>query len=174
MKKLLFSTAFFISALGFSVTTNAQDYAFNKNHVTAVNPYNEKESKIVDEMDVNINAVRDFTKKYKNATGVKWVKNENGPSVYFVMDGVKMRSSYNTKGRKEYVLKYYDESKLPTEVRHLVRSTYYDYTIAIATEVVRNGNVSYLIKMENDKEYLTVKFDNAGEVSVFDRTTKVK
>ena len=84
-----------------------------------------------------------------------------------------MKSSYNTKGRTEYTLKYYDESKIPTEVRHLVKSTYYDYTIVIATEVVRNENVSYLIKMQNEKEFLTVKFDN-GELSVFERTTKAK
>ena len=172
MKKLLFTTVYLISALSFSVTANAQDFAFN-NNITAVNPYNEKGSMIVNETDVNINAVRDFTKKYKNASGVKWVKNDNGSSVYFVMDGVKMRSSYNTKGRKEYTLKYYDESKLPTEVRHLVKSTYYDYTIVIATEVVRNENVSYLIKMQNDIEFLTVKFDS-GELSVFERTTKEK
>ena len=141
--------------------------------ITAVNPYNVKESKILNETNVNINAVRDFTKKYKNASGVKWVKNDNGSSVYFVMDGVKMKSSYNTKGRTDYTLKYYDESKIPTEVRHLVKSTYYDYTIVIATEVVRNENVSYLIKMQNEKEFLTVKFDN-GELSVFERTTKAK
>ena len=58
-------------------------------------------------------------------------------------------------------------------IRHLVRSTYYDYGITIATEVARNERVSYLVKMENDKEYLTVKV-NDGELSVFEKTTKVK
>ena len=37
--------------------------------------------KIVDEIDVNINAVRDFTKNFKNATDVKWVNHENGTSL---------------------------------------------------------------------------------------------
>jgi hypothetical protein len=173
MKKSIFSTVFLIGALSFGVTTSAQDYVFNKSHVTAVNPYHEKGSKIVDEIDVNINAVRDFTKNFKNATDVKWVNHENGTSVYFSIDGAKMRSTYNTKGKREYSLKYYDESRLPTDVRHLVRSTYYDYGITIATEVARNERVSYLVKMENDKEYLTVKV-NDGELSVFEKTTKVK
>ena len=172
MKKLLISTML-IGAITFSSSTHAQDYVYNQNLVTAVNPYPEKERKTVNEMDVNINAVRDFAKNFQNATAVKWVKNENGASVYFVFDGVKMRSSYDAKGRKEYTLKYYDEFKLPAEVRHLVRSTYYDYSIAIATEVVRHGQVSYLVKMENDKEFLTVKVDD-GELSVFEKTTKVK
>ena len=172
MKKLLFSTML-TGAIAFSTFANAQDYVYNHNLVTAANPYPEKESRIVDETDVHINAVRDFSKNFKNATSVKWVKSENGSSVYFVSDGVKMRSSYNAKGRKEYTLKYYDESKLPTEIRRLVRSTYYDYTIVIATEVVRNEHVSYLVKMENANEFLTVKV-NDGELSVFEKTTKVK
>jgi hypothetical protein len=173
MKKILFRTLYLLSAVASGISAGAQEYAFNKSLVTASNPYTEKESKIVDEMDVNINAVRDFSKNFKNASGVKWVKHENGASVYFAVDGVKMRSTYNTKGRKEYTLKYYDEFSLPTNVRHLVRSTYYDYRIAIATEVIRNEHVSYLVKMENDKEFLTIKVDD-GELSVFEKMTKVK
>jgi hypothetical protein len=173
MKKLLTGALYLMSALTVTVTANAQDYAFNKSMVTAVNPYPEKESKVVDETDVNINAVRDFSKSFKNARNVKWVKNDNGASVYFVDDDVKMRATYNTKGKKEYTLRYYDESRLPADVRHLVKSTYYDYRIAIVTEVVRNEDVSYLVKMENDKQFLTIKV-NDGELSVFERTTKAK
>jgi hypothetical protein len=173
MKKIIITTMLLVSAVTFGIPTRAQDYAFNKNYVTAANPYPEKNSKIVDENDVNISAVRDFTKNFKNATDVKWVKNENGASVYFSIDGIKMRSSYNAKGKKEYTLKYYDESKLPADIRHLVRSTYYDYRIAIATEVVRNQQTSYLVKMENDKEFMTIKVDD-GDLSVFERTIKGK
>ena len=173
MKKTLFSTMILMSAITFSASGNAQEYAFNKSLVNAVNPYPEKASRIVDETEVSINAVRDFSKNFKNATDIKWVKNENGSSVYFVLDGIKMRSSYNTKGKREYILKYYDELRLPANIRHLVRSTYYDYRIAIVTEVERNDETSYLIKMENDNEFLTIKVDD-GELSVFERTTKGK
>lgn len=171
MKKLLFTTLYLVSVIAFNVPTFAQEFAYNKNRISAAHPYPEKESKIVNESDVNVNAVRDFSKNFRKATAVKWVKNDNGASVYFAIDGVKMRTSYNTKGRREYTLKYYNESGLPADIRHLVRSTYYDYRIAIATEVVRNEHVSYLIKMENDKEFMTVKVDD-GDLSVFERTTK--
>lgn len=173
MKTLLFTSLSFISAATFSAPANAQEFALNKSAAIAVNPYPDKASKFVDETDVNINAVRDFTRNFKSATSVKWVRNENGTSVYFEIDGVKMRSSYNTKGKKEYTLKYYDESRLPPDIRHLVRSTYYDYRIAIVTEVVRNEHVLYLVKMENDTAYLTIKVDD-GELSVFEKTTKGK
>lgn len=172
MKKLLFSTLSLIAIFAFGIPASAQEYAFNK-RITVVNPYPEKESRMVDETEININAVRDFTRTFKNTSAVKWVKNDNGASVYFVVDGIKMRSSYNNKGKREYTLKYYDEFRLPEDVRRLVRSTYYDYHIAIATEVMRNERTSYLVKMENEKEYLTVRVDE-GELSVFEKTTKGK
>ena len=97
MKKTLFSTMILISAVSFSASVNAQEYAFNKSLVTAVNPYPEKESKIVDETEVNINAVRDFSKNFKNATSIKWVKNDNVESGLFFKKRIKIMSIKNIK-----------------------------------------------------------------------------
>ena len=174
MKKLIFNSMFFISIAVFSVDVNAQDLALIRSGVTAVNPYPESgNKKIVSEMEVNINAARDFNKNFKNATDVKWVQHENGASVYFTNDGKKMRSSYNTKGKKEYTLKYYDESGMSSDLRHRIKSNYYDYTIAIVTEVTRNNQTYHLVKMENQKEYLTLQI-NDEEMTVFEITNKAK
>jgi hypothetical protein len=142
MKKLLFISTIFISVIVSGSSASAQGTAFSARVVTPANPYAETTSKIVNEMEVNINAARDFKKKYKNATDVKWVKSDNGASVYFTNDGVKMRSSYNVKGKKEYTLRYYDETKMDPELRKLVRSNYYDHNIVIVTEALlsrKNG-----------------------------------
>src|SRR5687768_7573970 len=172
MKKSLISSMFFISTIVFGFSANAQDFAFNSKPV-AVNPYPETGNKIVSEMDVNIHATRDFKRNFKNATDVKWVKHENGASVYFKNDGLKMRSSYNINGKKEYTLKYYEETKMPSDLRKLVRSNYYDHNIVIVTEVNRHNHTSYLVKMENEKEYLTLKISDE-EMTVFEKTNKAK
>jgi hypothetical protein len=101
------------------------------------------------------------------------VQDEKGASVYFLNDGIKMRLTYNTRGKKEYLLKYYDEVALPEELRHRVRSNYYDYRIDLVTEVVRNSHTYYLVKMENEKEYLTIKIAD-DEMTEFQKTTKAK
>ena len=173
MKKLLFISTIFISTITLSSFANAQGTAFNPRVVTPASPYAESGNTIVNEMEVNINAARDFKKKYKNATDVKWVKNENGASVYFTNDGVKMRASYNAKGKKEYTLSYYDETKMDADLRRLVRSSYYDHNIVIVTEVIRNNQLYYLVKMENEKEYLTLKVTDE-EMTVFEKTVKGK
>ena len=173
MKKIIFSSLFIFSAVVLSHQVNAQDMAFNRSSVIAVNPNPESENKIVSETDVNINASRDFKTSFKNATHVNWVKHEKGESVYFMKDGVKMRASYNNKGRREYTLKYYDESKMSSELRQRVKSNYYDYTIVIVTEVFRNNQTYYLVKMENQNEYVTLKI-NEDDMIVFEKTTKAK
>jgi len=173
MKKLIIGSLMVISMNLLNADANAQGVAFHRMSTTAPNPHPEANTRIVDEMDVNIHAVRDFKKSFRQATDAKWVKNENGASVYFVNDGVKMRTSYNLKGRKEYMLKYYDESRMTPELRKRVRSHYYDHSIVIVTEVTRFNQTYYLVKMENEKEYLTVRVSD-GEMSEFEKVNKLQ
>jgi hypothetical protein len=172
MKKLLFSSLFFISILTIGTDAKAQGLAFNRIGATAVNPYPETASKIITEIDANINAVRDFRRNFANAIDVKWVQHENGVSVYFTMDHIKMRSSYNLKGKYEYSLRYFNESSMPSDLRKRVKSNYYDHTIMIITEVIRNNQNYYLVKMENEKEYLTLKVTEE-DMTVFEKTHKI-
>ncbi len=173
MKKILFSSIIIIGAMVLNQQANAQDMAFNPSGAIAINPYSETGNKMVSELDVNINAARDFKLNFKKATDVKWIQHDKGESVYFTNDGIKMRSSYNSRGRREYTLKYYDESRMPSELRQRVRSNYYDYNIVIITEVLRNNQTYYLVKMENKNEYLTLKV-NEEEMAVFEKTSKAR
>ena len=172
MKKLLIGGLMYVGLAVFVNAVSAQDVAFSPNRVAAASPFPEKKTSIISEMDVNMHAVRDFRKNFANATHVQWVRTDNGNSVYFTNDGKKMRSSYNFKGNREYTLKYYDESGMSRSLRHRVKSNYYDHTIVIVTEVARNKQVYYLVKMENPKEYLTLRITD-DDMSVFEKIDKL-
>jgi hypothetical protein len=172
MKKLLFSTALSIILIGSGTLATAQGMALNRYNPKATNPYPEATNKIVNEADVNINAVRDFRKNFKKATNEKWVQNENGASVYFTIEGAKMRASYNGKGKKEYTLKYYEEDAMPIYLRRQIKSNYYDHEIVIVTEVSRNHQTFYLVKMENKREFLTIKVAD-DEMTVFEKISRL-
>ena len=119
-----------------------------------------------------LSETRDFNKKFKNAQDAKWVDGKNGLSVYFKLDGFRMRSTYDKKGKEEYTLKYYDETKMSPSLRHLVKSMYYDYKIVLVTEITRKSNLSFVVKMEGEKEYLTLKiFD--GDIIEYERISKI-
>ncbi len=54
-----------------------------------------------------------------------------------------------------------------------MKTNYYDYKIDLVTEIKRNDVVSYLVKMQNDNEYVTIRIVD-GEIVPFERITKVK
>jgi len=62
---------------------------------------------------------------------------------------------------------------MPSELRQRVRSNYYDYSIVIVTEVLRNNQTYFLVKMENENEYLTLKI-NEDEMTVFEKKSKAR
>ena len=69
------------------------------------------------------------------------------------------------------MLRYYQEEKLPHEIRGLVKSTYYDYDIYLITEVNRNEKIAYVVKMEDKTSWKTVKVVD-GEMEVLEDYTK--
>ena len=123
-------------------------------------------------VEINNKAVRNFTKDYKKATGVKWMKTSGGQfAAYFSNDNIQSLVVYNKKGNYECMLRYYQEEKLPREIRGLVKSTYYDYDIYLITEVNRNEKIAYVVKMEDKTSWKTVKVVD-GEMEVMEDYTK--
>lgn len=122
--------------------------------------------------DVSIRAQRNFMREYKNVSDAKWVISGNGLlAAYFTDAGIASRRYYNRKGIFEYMIRYYQEDKLNRSVRHLVKSKYYDFSISQVTEVTRNGNVAYLIDIEDKSSWKTIKLlDN--EIEVVDELLK--
>ncbi|HET9279782.1 MAG TPA: hypothetical protein VFN95_16415, partial [Flavitalea sp.] len=116
--------------------------------------------------EINIRAQRNFMKEYKNVPDARWFISGNGLlSVHFTSAGITTRRYYSKKGIYEYMLRYYNEEKLHHNIRHLVKSEYYDFNIFHVTEVCRNGSVAFLIEIHDKDSWKTIKvLDNEMEV----------
>lgn len=176
MKKIIFSTALSLAALASSTTSSAQDIAggiyMGARSSRVTDPSSGKSFRILSVSEVNVKAARDFGRHYAKAENIAWVANNNGSSVYFTFKGNKMRSTYNKAGQKEYTLKYYSEQAMDPKLRHLIKSNYYDFTIDMVTEVERNNSTSYLVRMQDAKQFLTVKVVD-GEIFPYETIQKV-
>lgn len=118
-------------------------------------------------MNVNINAVRDFTRSYKNVRDAKWFHTEGGYVASFLSHGTYTKIAYGHKGRWLYNLLEYTEANLAAEIRHLVKSRYYDHDIFVIHQYEFDDNKTvYLIRMQyQDSKSITLKvFD--GEIEV--------
>jgi hypothetical protein len=107
--------------------------------------------------EISTKAVRNFTRDYKNVSDAKWVVTGNSFSVLFTNDGVHTRILYNKKGDRVWTIRDYTENKLPQDIRHLVKSTYYDFDIYCINEITANGTTCYIIKIQDKTSLKTIK-----------------
>jgi hypothetical protein len=121
---------------------------------------------------INVNAIRNFMREYKNVSDTKWFESSNGFFVaYFVRDDIRSWVFYNKKGDFERMIRAYNEEKLPAAVRHLVKSTYYDFSIYFVTEITTNMQTAYHVKMADKTSWKTIKVVE-GEMEVTEEYVK--
>jgi len=98
----------------------------------------------------NSQAVRNFARDFKNVSDARWIKSANGFVVYFLQDNIQNWIVYNEKGSQEFMIRDYYEEKLPRNVRHIVKSAYYDFSIFCINEITVKGVTTYVVTLTNE------------------------
>src|SRR5688572_25418655 len=131
MKKILLSIAMFlmIASSKYSIAQSRNDLALNLSGLITPLSTSELRSTEARSTEVNVRAMRDFSRAYKNVPDVKWFNSETGQFASFSSNGTHTRVVYNVKGRRAYTIISYIEAKLDHRVRNLVKSKYYDAAI---------------------------------------------
>jgi hypothetical protein len=121
----------------------------------------------------NTKAERNFTKTYKNATDVQWYPlNDGRLMVRFFDNDIQTKIFYSRKGSNVAMIRYYTEDKLPNDVRHPVKTTYYDFNIFLVIEVTVGQQTAYLVKIEDKTCTKTIRVMN-GEMGVIEEIEKL-
>jgi hypothetical protein len=119
-------------------------------------------------------AVKDFVNTHKNVKGESWMKTKDGFSVRFNSDDVRTTIYYDKKGNWAGSIKIYGEEKMLRDIRHLVKSTYYDYNIVYAQEIETtdsDGLPTYVICVDDKTKIKMIRICD-GEMSVWKEYTK--
>ena len=114
---------------------------------------------------VNIQAVRDFTRRFADIQAPTWYKTEAGFIASFQSSGIFRKIAYDVQGRWLYDLLEYVEANMDFETRDLVKRKYYDYDIQIIHQYeFKDDKTVYLIRMQDRRSNLvTLKVYN-GEM----------
>jgi hypothetical protein len=119
---------------------------------------------------INTKAIRNFVGKYEKATDVAWYAVKNGFIVRFLIDSIFARSAYKKNGQWVYTIKQYMENGMPRDVRHTIKSTYYDYSIVLVEEIwIPDEPVKYLVHMQDSISWKNVLVSNGQMDLVEDR-----
>jgi hypothetical protein len=106
---------------------------------------------------ISSKALKNFGHAFKGVTNVSWAKISDGFSAYFIQNGNVNRSYFDKKGNLMYTVVTYDGSKLPRDVRAIVKSKYYDCEIPLVEEIHTIDQVVYLVHLKDDSSWKKVK-----------------
>jgi hypothetical protein len=122
--------------------------------------------------DVNLKAITDFKNRYSAATEAKWYAIPDGYVTHCILDGFAARIFYNKKGRWQASLTNSGESKLPKDIRAIVKSTYYDFTITLVQDVETLSGGVYVIHLDDSKHIKIVRVTKEGNMDTLQEFEK--
>ncbi|HEV8283683.1 MAG TPA: PepSY-like domain-containing protein [Chitinophagaceae bacterium] len=121
---------------------------------------------------IRTKAVRDFKKTFKNVGNEKWYEMPDGYRANFTANGIRYRLDYDKNGNWLHTIRYYDEKKLPIEVRRLVVSSYLDHSIRFVEEIeAPRDTIFYIIHLEGQTNWINIKvYDD--EITIIEKINK--
>lgn len=124
--------------------------------------------------NLNMSAVRDFLKRFNEQPSARWYKmKDESLMVKFNTSGIAYRVAYTSKGSWLYTIQTYDEKRMPRDIRGIVKSTYYDYSITQveAIDHIDAIDTVYIVHLKDDNSWKTVRVCN-GEMDVMETLYK--
>ena len=112
-----------------------------------------------------VKAAREFQKKNGDGKDERWYKLAGGYLAEFTEGTIQCKSVFDYNGSWLYTIREYSEKELPKDVRTLVKSTYYDFTIGWVKEVAQFQSVVYVIHIDNAQEWKDLLVQD-GEIAI--------
>jgi len=112
-----------------------------------------------------VRASRDFLQRAGEQKEEQWYKAPVGYLAEYTEGAEKAMYCYDRNGRWVYTILTYGEEKLPADVRALVRSTWYDFSISWIKEVHQAQDVVYVVHIDGKTSWKEVAVQE-GETRV--------
>ncbi|MHA4846039.1 hypothetical protein ACX0G7_17820 [Flavitalea antarctica] len=112
---------------------------------------------------VNAKAMRDFSKRFSGKEA-NWTSTGNVFQAKFSEEKSRTVVGYGKMGRWLYTIKHYSEKEMPRDLRHMIKSEYYDYKIDLINEVriPQSKNEIYIIHIHNGEEHKILRYSDEG------------
>ena len=127
---------------------------------------NTKESDLKNNSVMSAKALKNFSKTFKDADNASWEETGDGFKAEFTKEDIKTNVYFDRKGRWVANVRNYQEDKLPKEIRHRVKSVYYDYNIFYVQEITVGEKMAYLVKIEDKSSVKTIRIAD-GEMDEY-------
>jgi hypothetical protein len=100
-----------------------------------------------------VKAAREFWKMNGEEKNEKWYKLPGGYLAEFNEGSIQNKVVFDKNGNWVYTMREYSEKELPKEVRKLVKSIYYDFSIGWVKEVFQLQSQVYVVHIDSPSEW---------------------
>lgn len=121
---------------------------------------------------INEKLLQSFKATFPNAQQVKWLEQSDKVTVNFTQNGILTKIDYDKDGNFVSSLRYYTEKNLPVNILCKLQKKYADKKVFGVTELTTDASVEYYIKLEDDKNWITVKSNTDGNLQVIEKFKK--
>lgn len=122
--------------------------------------------------NINEKVLKNFRETFTTAENVKWHEYKDYLSVNFTQFGIRTTVNYDRKGNMLGALRYYEPHMLPLNVLNQVKKEFPNQSLYGVTELSFGNEVNYYIKMQDDRNWITVKADPSGSNTVVEKYQK--
>jgi len=114
-----------------------------------------------------------FEKNFTQASDVNWEKKDDFYFASFKLNATEISAAYNENGDLVGISRIIETAQLPLNITMAISSKYEGYTVdKTATEVTYDGQTSYYINVQNDKQILRLKCNSNGDTVINNKTKK--
>lgn len=114
-----------------------------------------------------------FNQFFAGATNLRWYELDKKFLVKFIMNDKENRALFTKNGQLVYHITYGTEDFLPKDVRHLVKTKYYDQKITRVFNVNQDERNIWVISLEDAKNLIMARVEDM-ELEETQRMTKTK
>jgi len=123
---------------------------------------------------INLKAIRNFNRSFKNVSNEKWYEADDASIVTFTSGDIEYRVDYYKKGYWLHTMRTYDETKMEGDLRHTIKSTYYDYEINLVHEIESpNAPLTYIVQLIGKAKVIILRIHD-GEMEEWQKFDKSK
>ena len=122
--------------------------------------------------EVNEKVLKSFNETFTAAEEVKWEEYKTYYTVSFVNTGIRSKVNYDKDGNMLGSIRYYAPQLLPLNIYNRLKKEQSNKELFGVTEVTFGTDVTYFVKMQNDKHWITIKIDASGNSSIHEKYRK--
>ena len=122
--------------------------------------------------EVSEKVLKSFNETFMKATDVVWHKLQNLYEASFKQSEIITRAIYDTEGNLIRTTRYYSQENLPIHILTKIQKRYVGKAVYGVTELSTDGDVSYHITLQDEKNWYMIKSDSWGSLELTQKLRK--